>query len=120
LGGLCLKAKPQQIVHETPISKIIRAKWTGDVTQVVECMLCKYKALSSNPSPIMKIKKIYNKENIIPPSPFVFSISFVDNLELTARKEKLRPFQLGLSSIYLEQTVSSFIFYFLSPCEETD
>jgi hypothetical protein len=42
-----------QIVHETPISKITRAKWTGgvDVTQPVECLLCKHEVLSSNSSP---------------------------------------------------------------------
>jgi hypothetical protein len=34
-----------------PISKIIRRKWTGGVAQVVEYLLCKCKALTSNPSP---------------------------------------------------------------------
>jgi hypothetical protein len=33
-----------------PISKITRAKWTGGVVQVIECLLCKSNALSSNPS----------------------------------------------------------------------
>jgi hypothetical protein len=33
------------------ISKITRAKWTGGVVQAVEHLLCKPKALSSNPSP---------------------------------------------------------------------
>jgi hypothetical protein len=32
----------RQIVHETPISKITRAKWTGGVAQAVECLLCKH------------------------------------------------------------------------------
>jgi hypothetical protein len=32
------------------ISKITRAKWTGDVAQAVQCLLCKPEALSSNPS----------------------------------------------------------------------
>jgi hypothetical protein len=40
-----------QIVHEIPISKITRAKWTGGVAQAVERLLCKCKALSSNPGP---------------------------------------------------------------------
>jgi hypothetical protein len=34
-----VQGQPRQIVHETPISKIIRVKWTGDVAQVVECLL---------------------------------------------------------------------------------
>jgi hypothetical protein len=33
------------------ISKIITAKWTGDVVQAVEYLLCKYETLSSNPNP---------------------------------------------------------------------
>jgi hypothetical protein len=41
----------EQTVSETPISKIAMAKWTGAVAQVVECLLCKHKALSSNPNP---------------------------------------------------------------------
>jgi hypothetical protein len=35
---------------QDPISKIARAKWTRDVAQIVKCLLCKCKALSSNPS----------------------------------------------------------------------
>jgi hypothetical protein len=37
-------------VCEIPISQITRAKWTRNVDQVVESLLCKCKALSSNPS----------------------------------------------------------------------
>jgi hypothetical protein len=37
-----------------PVSKIIRAKWLGGMTQVAEHLLCKLKALSSNPSPTKK------------------------------------------------------------------
>jgi hypothetical protein len=37
-----------------PISKITRVKCTGGVAQVTECLLCKYKALRSNPSPTKK------------------------------------------------------------------
>jgi hypothetical protein len=40
--------QPGQKVHDTPISKITRAKWTADVVQVVECLFYKRKALSSN------------------------------------------------------------------------
>jgi hypothetical protein len=46
-----VQGQPEQIVLETRISKITRAKWTGGVAQVVELLLCKHKALSSNPSP---------------------------------------------------------------------
>jgi hypothetical protein len=40
------------------ISKRNRAKWTGGVAQAVERLLCKCTALSSNPSPTKKKKKI--------------------------------------------------------------
>jgi hypothetical protein len=40
-----------------PISKISRAKWTGGVAQAVECLLCKHKALNSNPVPPKKEEK---------------------------------------------------------------
>jgi hypothetical protein len=33
---------------QVPISKIKRAKWSRGVTQVVEHLVCKHKALSSN------------------------------------------------------------------------
>jgi hypothetical protein len=49
----------EQIVLETPISKITRAKWTRGVAQVVHGLLCKCKALSSNPSPIKKRVKYF-------------------------------------------------------------
>jgi hypothetical protein len=35
---------------QEPISKITRAKWTGGLTQTVECLLGKHKALNLNPS----------------------------------------------------------------------
>jgi hypothetical protein len=41
--------QPRQVVHETTNSKI-RAKWTAGMAQVVECLLCKLEALSSNPT----------------------------------------------------------------------
>jgi hypothetical protein len=45
------------------ISKTTRAKWTGDMAQVVECcLLCKLKALSSNP-PEQKQKKETESRN---------------------------------------------------------
>jgi hypothetical protein len=51
---IMVQVQPGQIVHETHISKITRAKWTGDVA--VECLLCKHRAMSSNPSPTKKNK----------------------------------------------------------------
>jgi hypothetical protein len=39
------------------ISKIARVKWAAGVLQAVERLLCKHKALSSNPSPTKKKKK---------------------------------------------------------------
>jgi hypothetical protein len=38
-------------------SKMTRAKWTGAMTEVVECLLCMCKALSSNLSPTKTNKK---------------------------------------------------------------
>jgi hypothetical protein len=40
------------------------AKWTGDVAEAVECLLCKHEALSSNSSPT---KTKQNKYAVIPP-----------------------------------------------------
>jgi hypothetical protein len=42
----------------TPISKITRAKWTGDMVHAVESLLYKHEALSSNPSPTPPPKKL--------------------------------------------------------------
>jgi hypothetical protein len=39
------------MVQETPISKIIRAKWMEGMAYVVGQLFCKCKALSSNPGP---------------------------------------------------------------------
>jgi hypothetical protein len=51
---------------QDPISKITRAKWTGDA---VECLLCKYDVLSSNPNTTEKNKetqthKILDRQNL--------------------------------------------------------
>jgi hypothetical protein len=48
---ITVSGQPGQILCETPISKIARAKWTGGVAQAVEHLLCECEALSSNPSP---------------------------------------------------------------------
>jgi hypothetical protein len=45
--------QPGQILQDS-ISKITTAKWTGGAAQVVKCLFCKYKVLSSNTSPIKK------------------------------------------------------------------
>jgi hypothetical protein len=52
------KGQPGQIISQDLIYKITTAKWTGGVAQVVECLVCKYEVLSSNPSPTKKKKKI--------------------------------------------------------------
>jgi hypothetical protein len=49
--------------HKTPISKIIRAEWTGGMAQVVECLLCKSETLSSNTSPTKKERGGRGEEN---------------------------------------------------------
>jgi hypothetical protein len=44
-GRIEVRGQPGQMVRETPISKITRAKWTGEVAQAVQHLLCKCKAL---------------------------------------------------------------------------
>jgi hypothetical protein len=52
---ITVQGQPGQIVHETPpFPKITIEKWIGIVAQVVEDLLCKCKALSSNPFPTRK------------------------------------------------------------------
>jgi hypothetical protein len=46
-----VQGQPRQIVCETPIFKITRAKWAGGMCQAVEHLFWKHEALSSNPSP---------------------------------------------------------------------
>jgi hypothetical protein len=41
----------------SPISKINRPEWTGSVTQVIEHLLCRHGALSSNSMPTKGKKK---------------------------------------------------------------
>jgi hypothetical protein len=45
-----VQSQPRQIVHKTPSPKITIVKCAGGVAQAVECIFCKCKALSSNPS----------------------------------------------------------------------
>jgi hypothetical protein len=52
-----VQGQPRQIILETPTSKVTRAKWTGDVAQVVEYLPCKSVTLNSNPSPTKRKKK---------------------------------------------------------------
>jgi hypothetical protein len=49
--------QPRQIVREIPAPKSPEQNGTGGVIQVIECLLCKLKALSSKPSPTKKKKK---------------------------------------------------------------
>jgi hypothetical protein len=53
-----LRSTQANSLRDLPISKITRTKWNGGVDQV-ECLLCKHKTVSSNPSPSKK-KKIKN------------------------------------------------------------
>jgi hypothetical protein len=48
---MVMRGQPGQIVLQTPISNITRAKWTGSVVQAVEHLLCKSAILSSSPIP---------------------------------------------------------------------
>jgi hypothetical protein len=47
---ITVRGQPGQNSSRDPISKISRAEWTGGVVQKVEHLLCKCRALSSNPS----------------------------------------------------------------------
>jgi hypothetical protein len=58
--NLILAAWEAELVNETLISKIARPKWTGGVAQVVEHLLCKFKATSSNPIKTKKKKGIHH------------------------------------------------------------
>jgi hypothetical protein len=51
-----VEGQPRQTVHKTPISKITTAKWTGDMAQMLECLFCKCKPVSSN---LCSTNKIY-------------------------------------------------------------
>jgi hypothetical protein len=71
LGGLnqedCGSRSPWTNSFQDPIFKITRTKWTRGVAEVTEHLLCKHKALSSNPSLtkiiIVIITTIKNPEN---------------------------------------------------------
>jgi hypothetical protein len=52
-----VQGQPGQIVQETLIFKIARAKWTGGMALVVEHLVGKSEALSPNPSPNLPPKK---------------------------------------------------------------
>jgi hypothetical protein len=53
----CSLRPAQANSSQDSISKITIEKWAGGVTQVIENLLCKHKAPSSNPSPIPLPKK---------------------------------------------------------------
>jgi hypothetical protein len=56
--------QPWRIVHETLLSKITKAKWSGSLAQT-DYQHSKHEALSSNPS-IIKTSK-YQKKNLKTP-----------------------------------------------------
>jgi hypothetical protein len=57
IGRITVQNQPREIVLETPVSKITRAKWTEGVAQAVKHLLCKCEALSSNASPTTNKRK---------------------------------------------------------------
>jgi hypothetical protein len=60
---LATREKPRQIVHETCISKITRVKGLEVWLQLVESLLCKSEALSSDPG---TTEKQQQKQDIVP------------------------------------------------------
>jgi hypothetical protein len=69
-----VQGQPGQNSPQDPISKITKAKWTGGVTQAVESLLCKCKALSSNP---ILTKK---KKSPLSTSDFFLILYFIESL----------------------------------------
>jgi hypothetical protein len=65
---------------QDPICKITTVKWTGPVVQAIECLLCKHKALSSNPSLIKNEKRVAYSYYL---HLFVFHL-FLDLLQLVS------------------------------------
>jgi hypothetical protein len=55
---MMVQGQSEQTVHETLISKITRAKWTGDVAQEIKHLLCKCKAEFKHESHQKKKKSI--------------------------------------------------------------
>jgi hypothetical protein len=65
--------QPRKTVHETPISKITRAKWTGGMAQAVEHLLCEFKA------------QLHQKEKTFPLSKESFPKSWFPQLTKLSR-----------------------------------
>jgi hypothetical protein len=51
--------------HETPISRITKAKWTGGVAQVVERLLCKHKTLIKKPQSHQNQEEVLTKLGMV-------------------------------------------------------
>jgi hypothetical protein len=66
IGKISVLGQPKKLLWETtpPSSKITKGKWTGCVAQAVACLLCKYEALSSNPSPTKKKRERESRDEI--------------------------------------------------------
>jgi hypothetical protein len=58
VGRITVQGQPSQVFLNILTSKLTRAKWTGGVTQMIGHLLCKHKALSSNPSHTKQCKII--------------------------------------------------------------
>jgi hypothetical protein len=63
MGKIKVRGQLGQRVSKTSSPKITRAKWSRGMAQVVECLLCKCEALSSNLKPTKKKKKPKNLGN---------------------------------------------------------
>jgi hypothetical protein len=110
IGKNSIWGQPRQIVPETPISKITRAKWTRGVAQVAEDLLSKCEVLSSNPSPKKKKKK-----NFLFPYFFVcfFFFFFFFALSNCLETQYLLPHIRGnIRSLIIMHGVNCILFFF--------
>jgi hypothetical protein len=59
IGRIIVQDQPRQIVWEIPSLEQPEQRQTGGVAQEIECLLCKHRALSSNPTLIKKKNKSF-------------------------------------------------------------
>jgi hypothetical protein len=83
------------------ISKVTRAKWTGDMAHTLEYVLCKHEALSSNPS---STKTKQNKKKTKP------KVNRIENT-IIAKDGELNMERI-LFPLHILPTSFTFIFYF--------
>jgi hypothetical protein len=95
----------RQIVHLTPISTIPRAKWTRDVTQVIDHLLCKHEALVQTPAPPKKKEKE------------IQAVHKGRKLKLLCRKDFVRfpiCLPIHISSVHIHISLVTFLTFMLS------